>query len=350
MSKRIAMFGVGAIGSYLGAFFTRAGYDVTLIDMWGEHVETMRRDGLKVSGAQDEFTVPVNAMHLTDVMQIQHEPFDIVFLSMKSYDTEWAAHYVKRIVSGTGTVVSSQNCMNDQLIASIVGYEREVPLIMSSITVALWEPGHVNRGGVPGRDRGYDVFRVGEMHGLITQRVEELAEMLNVVDASRTTTNIWGERWSKLTTNASSNPVGAMTGLGSNGVAENPRARLIQIQISKESAQVGLGHHYQIEPVRGVTADIWARADEGDIFEDLDAKFQPTGSGADWKSSMSQDIAKGRHSEVQFMNGYIAKRGQEIGIPTPVNSAITEVMTSIDNGEIQPDPSNIERVLGLAGL
>ncbi|MCH8186582.1 MAG: 2-dehydropantoate 2-reductase [Chloroflexi bacterium] len=349
MSKRIAILGVGAVGSYLGAFLTRDGQDVTLIDMWGEHVDAMNRDGLRVSGAQGDFTVNVNAVHLAQARQIR-EPFDVAFLAVKSYDTEWAAHFLKHMVTPGGVVVSAQNCMNDQLIASIVGYEREVACVLSSITVALWEPGHVNRGGRPGHDRGYDVFRVGELHGRITPRVEELAKMLGCIDRSRTTTNIWGERWSKLTTNASSNPVGAMTGLGSQSLADEPRAALIQIQIAKESVQVGQAHNYQIEPIGGVEADVYARADEGDVFEELSARLKGRGGGGDWKSSMSQDVTKGRRTEVELMNGYIAQRGREVGVPTPVNSAIVEVVKGIDQGRITPDPSNVERVLQMAGL
>ena len=349
ISKRIAILGIGAVGSYLGAFLTRDGQDVTLIDMWGEHVDSMNRDGLRVSGSQGDFTVNVNAVHLTEARQIR-EPFDIAFLAMKSYDTEWAAHFLKTMVTPNGVVVSAQNCMNDQLIASIVGYDREVALVLSTITVALWEPGHVNRGGQPGRDRGYTVFRVGELHGRITPRVEELAEMLSCIDASKVTTNIWGERWSKLTTNASSNPVGAMTGLGSRGVANDPRAGLIQIQISKESVQVGLAHNYQIESIGGVEAEVYARADEGDVLEELSTRLKARAGAADWKSSMAQDVTKGRRTEVGLMNGHIVARGREVGVPTPVNAAIVEVVQGIDEGRITPDPSNIERVLQMAGL
>ena len=232
MSKQIAIMGVGAAGSYIGAHLTREGYDVTLIDMWGKHVDAMQANGLHVTDALGEFTVPVKAIHLADAMQLNQQ-FDIAFLAVKSYDTEWAAHFLKRFVKKGGVVVDSQNCMNDRLVASIVGHDRVVGCIMSSITVALWEPGKVNRGGVHGRDRGYDVFRVGELHGRITPRVEEIVEMMSCVDASKATTNLWGERWSKLTTNASGNPVGAMMGEGGQTIAANPDARRIQINICK---------------------------------------------------------------------------------------------------------------------
>ena len=127
---RIAFMGAGAVGCYIGAVLTREGEDITLIDPWPEHVEKMRTVGLRASDGRDDFTVPVKAMHLTEAQSIR-EPFDVAFVAVKSYDTEWATHFIKRYLKPTGYVVSSQNCMNDDLIASIVGYHREVPCVMS---------------------------------------------------------------------------------------------------------------------------------------------------------------------------------------------------------------------------
>ena len=349
MSKKMAVFGAGAAGSYIGGFLTREGYDISLIDMWGTHVDKMNKDGLHISGCQGDFVVPVKAIHLADAIQI-HNKFDVIFLAVKSYDTEWAAHFCKRLLKSDGVIVSNQNCMNDSLIAGIVGFNREIGCVMSSITVGLWEPAHVNRGGQPGRDIGHDVFRVGELNGRITPRVEEITDVLSCIDDAKATANIWGERWSKLTTNASSNPVTAMTGLGSNGVAEIPEARRIQIEISKECCRVGISQKYEIEKIKGVEAEIWSRADEGSIFEDLDSKFMPDSGKGDWKSSMAQDVSKGRKTEVLFMNGYVAQEGLIAGVPTPVNTAITKIIDEIDAGIRTPDVDNIGEVLRMAGI
>ena len=340
---RIAIMGAGAVGSYIGAFLSRDGRDVTLIDMWGAHVDAMSANGLRASGTQGDFTVPVQAVHMTACTETA-EPFDIVFLTVKSYDTEWATHFIKRFLSPTGVVVSAQNCMNDQLIASIVGYQREIGCVMSGITVALWEPGHVNRGGEPGRGRGHDVFRVGELHSRTTPRVQAIADMLGTIDGARVTDNIWGERWSKLTSNASSNPVTAMTGLGSSGAAAHPGARWIQVHIAKEAVRVGQALGYEIESIMGMPAAKWADADRGDVFEELDALFEARAGGRDWKSSMAQDVAKGRRSEIDAMNGLIVEQGLAADVPTPVNSAIVDVMRRIDAGSLAPSPSNLDLV------
>ena len=343
-TKKIAVVGVGAVGSYLGAFLTREGHDVTLIDMWGIHVDTMKRDGLKVTGCQGDFDVVVNPVHLTDAINIQ-DKFDIILLAVKSYDTEWAAHFAKRLLANDGVIVSNQNCMNDSLIGEIVGYSHVVGCVMSSITVALWEPGEVNRGGRPGFESGHDVFRVGELNGKITPRVEELAYLFSSIDGSKVTTNLWGERWSKLTTNASTNPLTAMTGLGAASVAEDPDARYIQIQISKESCQVALAQKYEVEPIKGIEAAEWASAEDGSMLEKLDEKFLPDNDRGEWKSSMSQDVDKRRRSEILFMNGYISQQGQSAHVPTPFNTAITKIVREIDEGDRFPDPANVNEVL-----
>ena len=343
----IVIMGAGAVGSYIGAFLTREGEDVTFIDQWPEHVDTVKREGLRATGSQGDFTVPAKVFHLAEAINIQDQ-FDIAFVAVKSYDTEWATHFIKRLLKPTGFVVSSQNCMNDDLIASIVGYHREVPCVMSHIEVALWEPGHVNRGGPVGRDRGHDVFRVGETNGRITSRVEHLVQMLSCIDGARVTTNIWGERWTKLAQNSVGNPVGGISGLGSQTQAKNPMARALRIHLGREAVQVGMALGYDMEPIFGFDADTWSRANEGDVFEEIEASFMPKPGSVDWVSSMAQDVKKGRRSEIDFMNGYIVSKGQEIGVPTPVNSAIVATMHEIDAGRLQPDPLNIDRVMAEA--
>ena len=343
MSK-IAIMGAGALGCYIGAFLIREGMDITFIDMWPEHVETMRRDGLRVSGSQGEFSVPAKALHLTDAQAID-DPFDIAFIAVKSYDTEWATHFIKRYVKPEGYFVSSQNSMNDQTIASIVGYQRELGCIASHIEVALWEAGHVTRGGAVGRDHGHFVFRVGEMNGHISPRAEEVASWLDCIDASKPTNNLWGERWAKLAQNSIGNAVSAMSGLGSQGMAESPVARSVRIHIGKETVQVGKTLNYQIEEISGVDPDLWGAADEPDVFNQLDEMLKARGGRVDWRASMAQDVAKGRRSEVDYLNGLVAEKGREAGIPTPVNHATVEVMRDIDAGRVQPDPSLIDRLI-----
>lgn len=348
MEDKIAIMGAGALGSYVGAFLAREGQDVTLIDMWPEHVETMRRQGLRASGSQGDFIVSVEAIHLTDAQALNGQ-FDYAFISVKSYDTEWATHFIKRYVKPDGFFISLQNCWNDPVIGDIVGAGREIGCVASHIEVALWEPGHVMRGGAVGRDSGHHVFRVGEQDGRLTPRVENIARMLNWIDGAYTTGNLWGERWSKLCQNSMGNAISAMSGLGSQDMAQDPRCRLIRIQLAKEGAQVGLALGLDVVDLNGRPAKMWADADRGDVFEELDDYLSTRGGRVNWLASMAQDVKKGRRSEIDFMNGFVCRKGRESGVPTPFNDAVVEAMHSIDDGSLAPAPSNVDRILKAAG-
>ena len=348
MGDKIGIMGAGALGCYVGAFLAREGEDVTFVDMWPEHVEKMRKDGLHVTGSQGPFTVPVKAMHLTDAQSIT-EPFDFVFVSMKSYDTEWATHFIKRYVRDDGFFVSLQNCWNDVLIGDIVGKNRAIGCIASHIEVALWEPGHVTRGGAVGRDSGHHVFRVAEHDERITPRTEMVAKLLDNIDGAYASDNLWGERWSKLCQNSMGNGLSAASGLGSQQLAEDPRCRLIRIHLAKEGAQVGRAMGLNVVNIQGVPAETWAGADKGDVFEELDGFLASHGGRVNWRASMAQDVAKGRRSEIDFMNGLVAQKGREFAVPTPYNDAVIESMHGVDDGTLPQGEEHVDRILKAVG-
>src|SRR3954470_16364824 len=107
MRRKIAIVGAGAVGGYAGAHMVQAGEDGTFIDPWPEHVEQMRRRGLRVTHAMDvaEFCVPVRALHVTDAQQLAKEtPVDIAFICMKSYDTAWATMLIRQYLAPDGFV------------------------------------------------------------------------------------------------------------------------------------------------------------------------------------------------------------------------------------------------------
>jgi 2-dehydropantoate 2-reductase len=344
--------GGGAIGSYLGAFLTRAGYAPTLIDPWPANVEAMRGPGITVSGGGEEFTVKVDALHLCEVQGVR-QPFDIVFIAMKSYDTEWATAFIKGYLAPSGCMVSAQNGMNDETIARIAGYERTLGCTISTITVGLDAPGHVVRGGRSGRERGYDIFRVGELSGVLSPRVERIAAMLDCVDAARATTNIWGERWAKLATNCMGNTLTAMSGMGALALADaTPRFAPLRDQVAREVVSVGLALGVNVEPVGGRPAAVWIEDSAVAAPDPPPATTTPrppeAGGGGGWQASTSQDIAKGRRTEIDYLNGYVSARGREVGVPTPVNDAIVRVLKEVESGTRAPDPANVDRVWDLS--
>ena len=246
--KKLLFVGAGAVGSYIGAFLSRAGHDVTYVDPWAEQIEAINARGIAVTGPHDPFTARPKAVHLHEAARLPAD-FDIAIVTMKSYDTAWAAQLAVRHLGPKGFVVSAQNCWNDPLIASIAGADRAVGLVMSKIGVALWKPGEVERGAERGSASGHDVFRAGEHDGRITPRVKEVAEMLSVVDGAQATDNLWGERWSKLCSNAMGNPVQGMSGLGTAEIMATPSGRAVTIHLAAESARVGLALGYRVPKI-----------------------------------------------------------------------------------------------------
>ena len=350
MAKKILFVGAGAIGSYIGSFLSRAGHDVTLVDPWAEQVETIRKKGISVTGPHDPFEAHPKAFHLGESQRLPRD-FDLAFVAMKVYDTAWAAQVALRHVKPEGFLVASENCWPDPIIASVAGPSRSLGLIMSKIGVALWKPGQVERGAEKGQGTGHDVFRVGEHDGRITARAKEVAEMLTVIDGALATDNLWGERWSKLCANSTGNPVQAMSGLGSSEIASSEVGRAITIHLGAESARVGLALGYRIPKFNGNTAEQWAAADQRDVYDKLDRQLTPTSAGGrNWRSSMGQDVTKGRPTEIDYMNGHVVAKGREVGVPTPVSTSTVEMVREIDAGTRKPEAKNIESVLRRAGV
>ncbi|HWV89938.1 MAG TPA: 2-dehydropantoate 2-reductase [Burkholderiales bacterium] len=346
MPKRIAVVGAGALGGYVGGTLAHLGHDVTLIDAWPEHVETVRKRGLELDGLtpQEQFTVRPKIIHLTEVQGMAKTPFDVALVAVKSYDTLWATALIAPYLSEQGFVVSLQNCMNEETIAGVVGWGRTVGAVASMISVDLYEAGRIRRTMAKGGDK-YTIFRIGEPHGRITPRVEELVKWFSGIDSAKATTNLWGERWSKLVQNAMGNGVTAATGLTSPDCLRDERIRRFQIALAGEAIRVGQALGYTLEKVRGVEPEKFARAAEGDAaaLAEVESAMIPKGDanprGDIQRPSMAQDILKGRRTEIDAMNGLIARKGAEVGVAAPSHLKLAGIVTRIERGELKPSPS-----------
>ncbi|HEV8441646.1 MAG TPA: 2-dehydropantoate 2-reductase [Methylomirabilota bacterium] len=350
MTTKLLFVGAGAVGSYIGGFLSQAGHDVTLVDPWAEQVDTINSQGISATGPHEPFVARPRAARVDEASRLGAD-FDIAFVAMKAYDTEWATRLAVSHLKPAGFVVSAQNCWNDPIVASVAGADRSVGLVMSHITVALWKPGHVERGAEKKASAsGYDVFRAGEHDGKITSRVTDLAKMISVVDGARVTDNLWGERWAKLCLNCMGNPVQAMTGLGTREIAASARGREITTRLAQESAQVGMKLGYRIPEIGGAPAETWADAGRREVYDKLDSLLTArAGSGRNWRASMAQDVIKGRRSEIDYMNGHVVDKGREVGVETPVSSAVVELMREVDAGSRRPSPDHVELALRRAG-
>ncbi len=350
-NKRIIFIGAGAVGSYLGGWLSHTGHYVTMVDMWDKQVETIRENGLQVKGPHDSFVAHPAMYHLHENELVAREDqFDIGFVAVKAYDTAWAATFVDKYVNPDGYIVSSQNTWTDPAMAAAVGAERAVGLVMSSISVAMWEAGTVERpGDTRRRDHGHIVFRAGNHDGSDSPRLHELIEILDPIDGGKVTTNLWGERWAKLGQNSMGNPVAASSGMGMADLNKHARGRELQIRLAQECAAVGLALGHNVENFGGKTAKEWSEASKGDVFAQLDAELAEKSSGANWRPSMAQDVVKGRPTEIYQMNGFVCQQGAMVGIETPVNAAITDVIRAIDAGELESGFDNVELTLKSAG-
>jgi 2-dehydropantoate 2-reductase len=348
MGYKIAIMGTGAVGAYAGAHMARAGEDVTFIDPWPENVETMKAKGLKVSHIRDvpEWSTPVRAIHLTELQQAAKEqPFDIAFVCTKSYDTEWATVMIAQYLAPAGYVVSLQNCMNEETIAGVVGWGKVVGCIASSITVDLCEAGHVRRAAGKSGDT-HTVFRTGEVHGRITERVKEIERLVALTDSAVATSNLWGERWSKLVTNAMANGMSACTGLVSKDILRDDTLRRFGARLGSEAIRVGQALGYELEDIHHIDPEVIAKAGEGDVAatREYDAhrlEEVNKAGGGEHRPSMGQDMMKGRRTEIDFINGFIVHKGEEIGLRTPANAALTDIVKRVEKGELKADPKHL---------
>jgi 2-dehydropantoate 2-reductase len=347
MGRKIAIVGAGAVGGYTGAHMVQAGEDVTFIDPWPAHVEHMRKHGLRVTHAMDvpEFSVAVRALHVTDAQQLAKEkPVDIAFLCMKSYDTAWATMLIRQYLAPDGYVVSLQNCMNEETIAGIVGWGKTLGCVASSITVNLPEPGLIHRGAGKG-GAAHTVFRAGEVHGRITQRVQEVCRLVGFADSAKVTGNLWGERWSKLVANAMANGLSASTGLTGGELLQNEPIRRFSTRLGSEAIRVGQAHGYQLEEIFHLPPETIARAGEGDAAATRACDEQRVKQGkrtaAEQRPSMGQDMQKGRRTEIEFLNGLVVREGEKVGLPCRANAVLTDIVKRVERGELKPDPRHI---------
>ncbi|HEU0031148.1 MAG TPA: 2-dehydropantoate 2-reductase [Kofleriaceae bacterium] len=324
---RILISGAGAVGAYAGAFWARAGLDVTLCDPWPAHVDAIQRDGVRITGSQGDDRVRVTALHVGE-LQAVFDPFDVVVLAPKTYDTEWMARLVAPHLAADGYVICAQNGLPDQRAASVLGARRVLGCVIAGMETAVWEPGTVIRGGAIGRDAGTIVFKLGELDGS-GERARQAATLFDHIDAATTTSDLAAERWSKLVQNAMSHPLPALTGLGDRELADDPRARAIRQQLATEGARVGLAQRLALGKIAGVAGEVWAHPEHAGNADAIATRLRQA-KATDWKTSMQQDIVKGRRTEIEDLNGTIVRRGRELGIATPMNDAIARAVRDVE--------------------
>jgi 2-dehydropantoate 2-reductase len=342
MAERILIFGAGAIGSVVGGLLTKAGHDVTLVDQWPAHVEAMKTAGLRLSGTCGEHLVPVRALHLCEAQAIA-EPFAAAFLAVKGYDTDWATLFVRRFLrEPDGVIVDFQNGINDERVAALAGRERTLGCVIS-IGAGLYEPGHALR-----TDTNAVGFKIGELDGSDTARARRLVEIMNDVAGTKLTTNLFGERWSKLAVNAMANALAGLSGYGSAEIRTEPVPRRIALQLAAEVVRVGRAEGHEIEPIWGIDAQRLVDAAAGRGLDEVEAELaKGAGSLGAGRPSLLQDVMRGRRTEVDDLNGLVVAIGKRHGVPTPFNEAVVREVHRHGVARLRPDPKNLEPLAAL---
>lgn len=306
---RICIVGCGAVGSLFAAHLARKGEaEVWAYDLWEEHIDAIRKNGLRLSGAAD-FTAKLNAT--TDASELPRCDYGIV--ATKAIHTRNAIAQAARAFDESSAVCSVQNGVgNEEIIAEHVRHVIRGTTFPAGHPIA---PGHI------GFDIAGDTW-IGPFEPTNTpmSRVEELAGLItrsgmNTIALS----DARGAQWTKLIFNAATNPVGGLTSLH-HGAATRfaPTGQFFNDLIAEgESVANALGIKLHGDP----------RA------------LVQKGANAPGKhrSSMLQDILAKRQTEVDFMNGAIVKSGEQVGIATPLNKAVLELIKGLEYSWSDPE-------------
>jgi len=305
---RICVVGCGAVGSLFAAHLAKAGEaEVWAYDVWTEHTEAIRKNGLRLSGAAD-FTAHLHAT--SDSHELP--PCDYGIVATKAVHTASAIKQVAHVFDDRSAVCSVQNGVgNEELIAEHVKYVIRGTTFPAGHPIA---PGHI----------GYDIKGdtwIGPFEPTKTpmEKVRELAGLITRAGMNTIALeDARGAQWTKLIFNASTNPVGALTQLH-HGAATRfaPTGQLFNDLIAEGEAVAK-------------TLGIVLHGDPRTLVQ------KGANAPGKHKASMFQDVVAKRQTEVDFMNGAIVKWGEEAGVPTPLNKAMWELIKGLEHSWKDP--------------
>lgn len=321
----ILVWGAGAIGGTLGAYWARAGLDVLMIDIVEAHVRACRTDGLSITGPVEAFKVVVPALTV-DELRARGGRFSRIVLAVKALATEVALEQLAPFLADDGFVLSAQNGLNELVIAERVGEQRTMGCFVN-YGVDWHGPGEIlygNRGAVV----------VGEVDGSVRERTRRMHALLSIFEPEAVLTdNIYGYLWGKLA-------YGAMltaTALTPDSMSANfadPRRRAVFEQLGCEVMAVA--HARAIDPVGfgefdprvffpGGSAERRRRA--------IDWLADYTSHTAKTHSGIWRDLAvRKRKTEVHTQIGIIGRLGLEAGVRTPALGLLLALIRHIEEG------------------
>ncbi len=320
---QVTIFGAGAIGGTIGAFATKAGHDVTLVDIVPEHVKIMNEQGLRITGARGDERYPVKAKLASEVTG----PLGVVFLCVKGHFTDGAMQQIAPMLAPDGYVVSIQNGLNEEIIAKHVGKERTVGCFVH-FSADYLEPGVIQFSNE-------QVTHIGELDGSVTPRLNDIKAVLDTVMPCEITTNIWGYLWGKLVYASMAFAISSVDA-SVYQVLSDPRGRRVALEASAEAAAVGKAQGFSLEMIGNFNPNAFVRKPgwEDEANQVLDTLGREMEGSLKNHMGIWMDLKiKRRKTEVDMQSVPIVETAKRLGIAAPVNEKVVEVIHEIEQGK-----------------
>lgn len=342
----VLIVGAGAIGGSIAAFLARSGIEITIADGWHLHVEAIRRSGLRVGSPGNHFTTRLSSLHLDELRTLKTR-VDVLVISTKAYDTEWAYKLARPYLADDGTIISAQNGVMEELLPRYAEMSRFIGCAVNFAAECV-AAGFVRRTSA----KEWPALTLGELNGDKSERLKEMVRLFSPVGEIKLTTNIFGELWSKLALNCMTNATAALTLAHTNVVWGDPAFLPIVIAAGAETAQVANSRGIEMLPVLGripvgelrdsYGGDVAAYQRTRKLLREVSS--QRTGAHEN-SPSMLQDIQKERRTEIGYLNGYVVDCAARAGIPVPVNTRLVELALEVERGDRKPGRRNLDDIL-----
>lgn len=335
---KCAIYGAGSLGTVLGAYITKNGGEIELINRNRAHVDALNANGARITGTVD-LSVPVKAITPEQMEGI----YDIILLLTKQLQNVQVVTMLKDHLAEDGVIVTLQNGLPEPGIAEIVGSHRTMGCVVEwGATMA--EPGHC----ILTSDPSGLSFHMGRMEGIPEYRYVQVKELLEKMCPVHEEPDLLGARWSKLLINATFSGLGTVVGGRFGDVSENRAARKVAIRCMKECIDVGHAAGITFAPVQGkdITKLFYYRSAAKRAVATLILPIAMK-KHRDIEPSMLQDLRNGKPCEVDAINGVVCAYGQKLGVSTPINDRIADIIRKAQAGEMKLEAANIRLFDGL---
>lgn len=330
---RNAIYGAGSLGTVLGAYITKNGGQIDLINRNRAHVAALREKGARITGTV-KMTVPVTAYTPEEMSG----KYDVILLMTKQLFNKEVVTSLKDFLADDGVIVTLQNGLPEPGIAEIVGSNRTVGCVVEW-GATLSSPGVCTLTSDPASLS----FHMGKMEGISDEQFKKVKDLLELMCPVYEEENLIGARWSKLLINATFSGLGTVVGGVFGDVSENKAAAKVAIRCMKECIDVGHAAGAEFAPVQGknITALFYYKNAVKRAFATFLIPIAMKKHRA-IEPSMLQDLKKGKPCEIDAINGIVCEWGRKCGVKTPINDKIVEIIKKCEAGELKPEAANIK--------